>query len=96
VQSLGNMLIHIIFIGADGLDSDWGCSCYHSEEAELNAALVRLARRRVAVVDHSKFGIVANWRICETEQLNTIVTDTDATDDMIVPFRTAGIEVIRT
>ena len=94
-RSLESMLIHTLFIGADGIDAEWGASCLSSEEAELNCTMVAHARRHIAVVDHTKFAVVANWRICETRNLHTLVTDTGATDEMIAPFLKLGIEVIR-
>lgn len=95
IRSLENMLIHTIFIGADGIDAEWGLSCFSSDEAELNAAMVRQSRRHIAVVDHTKFGTIANWQICKATILQTLITDTGATDEMIAPFQKLGIEVIR-
>ena len=95
VQSLERMLIHTLFIGADGIDAAWGASCLSSDEADLNSAMAKLARRRIAVVDHSKFGVVAGWRICQTQDLHFLITDTGATDEMIEPFRQAGVDVRR-
>jgi DeoR family transcriptional regulator, aga operon transcriptional repressor len=95
VQNLGNLLIHTLFVGADGLDAEWGASCHNAEEAEFNAALLRRARRRIGVVDHTKLGEVAGWRICETAALQAIITDTGATDEMIAPFEAKGIRVHR-
>jgi DeoR family transcriptional regulator of aga operon len=94
-RSLENMLIHTMFIGADGIDAQWGLSCFSSDEAELNGTMVRHARRHVAVVDHTKFGVIANWRICETPVIQKLITDTGATDEMIAPFQKLGIEVVR-
>ncbi len=95
IHSLENMLIHTMFIGADGIDADWGLSCFSSDEAELNGTMVRHARRHIAVADSTKFGVVANWRICQTSVLQTLITDTDATDEMIATFQKLGIEVLR-
>ena len=53
------------------------------------------ARRHIAVVDHTKFGVVGNWRICDTATLKTLITDSGASDEMIAPFQKLGIEVIR-
>jgi DeoR/GlpR family transcriptional regulator of sugar metabolism len=94
-QSLSRVMIHVLFIGADGIDAKSGVSCYDPEEAQLNAAMVKHARKKVAVVDHSKFGIVAGWRICPTDELDVLVTDSGATDEMVAPFEEAEIEVIR-
>lgn len=95
IRSLENILIQTIFVGADGFDAKWGISCHSTDEAELNGAMVRKARRRIAVADHTKLGLVAQWRICEPKEIHTLVTDTGATDAMIEPFRKVGIEVIR-
>jgi DeoR/GlpR family transcriptional regulator of sugar metabolism len=95
IRSLENMLIHTMFVGADGIDPEWGLSCFSSDEAELNATMVRHARRHIAVVDHTKLNVVANWRICETSTIKTLITDTGATDDMIAPYQKLGIEVLR-
>lgn len=94
-QSLSRVMIHVLFIGADGIDAKSGVSCYDPEEAQLNAAMVKHARKKVAVVDHSKFGIIAGWRICSTDELDVLVTDSAATDEMVAPFEEAEIEVIR-
>ena len=95
VNSLQQMLIHTLFVGADCIDGAWGASCLSADEANLNAAMVKLSRRRIAVVDSSKFGKIAGWRICETSDLHMLITDVKATDEMIEPFRRAGVEVLR-
>ena len=95
VDSLKQVLIHTLFIGADGIDGSWGMSCLSPDEANLNAAMVKIARRRIALVDSSKFGKVAGWKICEPRELNMIITDRRATDQQIKPFLKLGIEVVR-
>lgn len=95
LRSLDNMLIHTLFIGADGLDADWGATSFDQDEGELCRAMVERARRHIAVLDHTKLGKVANWGICQARSLHTIVTDTNATDEMIAPFRDMGVQVIR-
>ena len=94
-QSLSRVMIHVLFVGADGIDAKSGVSCFDPEEAQLNATMVKHARKKVVVVDHSKFGIVAGWRICSTDEVDVLVTDSGATDEMVAPFEQADIEVIR-
>ena len=95
IRSLDNMLIHTLFIGADGLDPEWGATSFDQDEGELARTMVEHARRHVAVVDYSKLGRVAGWRICQARILHTLVTDTNATDAMIAPFIDMGVNVIR-
>jgi DeoR family transcriptional regulator of aga operon len=94
-RSLSQLLIHTLFIGADGIDPKSGVSCYNPDEAQLNSAMVKHAQRKIAVADHSKFGVVAGWRICPTSELDILITDSGATDEMVAPFEKAQIQVIR-
>ena len=95
LKSLDNMLINTMFVGADGIDAVWGASCFNADEAELNGTMLKLSRRRVAVVDSTKLGVVVNWRICKPTELNILVTDTGADDEAIAPFEKLGIDVMR-
>ena len=94
-QSLSRVMIHTLFIGADGIDAKFGVSCFNPDESQLNSTMVKHAQRKVAVVDHSKFGVVAGWKICRTSDLDILVTDSGASDEMITPFVRAQIEVMR-
>lgn len=94
-QSLSHLLISTLFVGADGIDVKHGVSCFSPDEAQLNSTMVKHAQRKVAVVDHSKFGVVAGWRICPTSDLDILITDSGATDEMVEPFAKAEIQVMR-
>ena len=94
-QSLSHVMIHTLFIGADGIDAKYGVSCFSPDESQLNSTMVKHAQRKIAVVDHSKFGVTAGWRICPTSDLDILVTDTGATDEMIAPFEKAQVQVMR-
>jgi DeoR family transcriptional regulator of aga operon len=94
-QSLTHLLISTLFVGADGIDAKYGVSCFSPDEAQLNSTMVKHAQRKIAVVDHSKFGVVAGWRICPTSDLDTLITDSGATDEMVEPFEKAQVQVIR-
>lgn len=95
VRSLENISIHKFFLGADGLDVESGATSFDQDEAELLRAMAQRSRSRIAVVDHTKLGTVGNWRICNTADIQTIVTDDGADEANLHPFRNAGIEIVR-
>lgn len=95
MHALDQLVVNVLFIGADGIDAAWGTTCFNTDEAALNGTMVKHAQRKVAVVDHSKFGVVAGWRICQAGDLNVLITDTGASDEAIAPFQKLGIEVLR-
>ncbi len=94
-HALDHVVIHTMFIGSDGIDPAWGITCYSPDEASLNETMVRHAKRKIAVVDHSKFGIVAGWRICQIPDIDMLITDLGTTDEMLEPFKKLGIEILR-
>ena len=95
VQSLSHIVIQTLNIGADGIDAKAGATCYSPEEANVNSAMVRHARRKIAVIDHTKFGKIAGWRICQTSDLDLLVTDSGATDEMLAPFEKMHLKITR-
>jgi DeoR family transcriptional regulator of aga operon len=94
-QSLSHVLIHTLFIGADGVDAKHGVSCFSPDESQLNSTMVKRAQRKIVVVDHSKFGVVAGWKICPTSDIDLLITDAGATDEMVAPFEKAQVKVMR-
>jgi DeoR family transcriptional regulator, aga operon transcriptional repressor len=94
-HSLSHVLIHTLFIGADGVDAKFGVSCFSPDESQLDSSMVKRAQRKIVVVDHSKFGVVAGWKICGTSDIDILITDARATDEMILPFQKAQVHVIR-
>ena len=85
----------IMFLGVDGIDAAQGLSCVHPQEAEFLRAMAGHSKRKVVVTDHSKIGTQAKWMLCPTKDIQTLITDTGATDAQIAPFQELGIEVLR-
>jgi DeoR/GlpR family transcriptional regulator of sugar metabolism len=92
-QAEAMMLSDIMFIGVDGIDAEQGLTCVHPQEAEFLRVLARHTRKKVVVADHSKLGAVSHWLLCPADEVQMVITDRDATDSMIDPFRQMGIEV---
>jgi DeoR/GlpR family transcriptional regulator of sugar metabolism len=63
--------------------------------AALNSVMVRRAREKIVVVDHSKLGVLATYGFCPTRDVNCLITDTGATDEMVAGFVGQGIDVRR-
>ena len=91
IQSISKVFIDTLFVGVNGIDEKRGLTCYNTDEAELNRAMVQQARRKIVIADSSKFGVVANWLIAPTSVVDIIVTDTGVSEEAIRPFRQQGI-----
>ena len=93
VAAMAGLFVDVMFVGVNGIDAQRGLTCSNSDEAEINLNMVRQSKRKIAVADHSKLGVVTNWLICPTDAIDMLITDTDAADSAISAFVERGIEV---
>lgn len=84
-----------MFIGVDGIDAKQGLTCTNPSEAEVLRKLAHHSKRKVVVTDHSKIGTTSKWLLCMTHEIDMLITDTEATDEMIAPFEAMAIAVVR-
>ena len=95
IQTMEQMQVDKVFIGVNGIEAEHGLTCHNPDEAAINRAMVKHARQRIAVADHSKLGIVVTHLICPIGDVQLLITDSDASDEAIAPFLAKGIEVQR-
>jgi DeoR family transcriptional regulator of aga operon len=93
--NMSRVFVDILFIGVNGIDAHHGLTCINADEVEINRSMVRQAKRKIAVADHSKLGVVTKWLICPAKDVDILITDMGATDRMIAPFLDQKIEVRR-
>ena len=63
----------VLSIGA--IDREDGLMDFHVEEAAFSRAVMRRAKRKIVVADHSKFGSHAPVKVCALEDIDLLVTD---------------------
>jgi DeoR/GlpR family transcriptional regulator of sugar metabolism len=85
LESIRTLFTDKAFFGANGVHSEHGVTGRHIEEASMNQSMARQARKRIVVVDHTKFGQIAKHVVCPIRDIDVIVTDTGASDT-IAPF----------
>lgn len=92
--TLGQLSPDICFLGATGVSLDIGITTNDEAESAINRVLVKQAKRTVVVTDSSKLGVVGFSRICQINEVDTILTDSDAPDDVVKALTDAGVEVL--
>lgn len=81
------------FISASGFDLD-GITGFSLEDSFIKSILVQRARQRILLADHSKFGIVAFRHVAPLTSMDTIITDANASEEMIAEVRSLGGDVL--
>lgn len=91
--ALKDVSADLMFVGADGLDSDNGITTFNEGYA-ISAAMAAVAQQVVVVSDSSKFGRKGFNQVLSVKQINTIITDDNAPDDVLATLRQKGKNVI--
>ncbi|MGO9660258.1 MAG: DeoR/GlpR family DNA-binding transcription regulator [Acidimicrobiales bacterium] len=86
--------LDLAILGVDGIDVDGGATAHHEGEASINQLMVSRARQVIIVADASKLGVVAFARICHTDKVSTLVTDSSAEPGAVARLRDRGVTVV--
>ena len=95
VEALNALHVDRLFLGVDGFDLDRGMTTHFEPEAMLNRKMVENAGTVVAITDSSKFGKVCLHRIIAVAELDTLITDKDAPDEIVQAIQQLGVDVQR-
>jgi DeoR family transcriptional regulator of aga operon len=90
---LGEMMCSKLFLGADGIDLEYGITTSNIAEAHLNKHMLKSAQEVIVLADSSKFGKRGFGKICNITQIHHIITDKGAPGSIIQVIREKGIKV---
>lgn len=65
----------LLFFSISSLNEQGEITDYSEEETYLRQALLKHARKRILLLDHSKFSKTATFRLCTLEEIDGIITD---------------------
>ena len=94
IQGLQNVAVDIAFLGAAGVSPAGGFTSPDPFESELKRGMMAIARKVVVVADHSKLATSGFAAFATPDRVQTFITSQGARDEMLLPFRQAGVEII--
>lgn len=84
-----------LFLGVDGIDTEFGLTTTNALEASLNQQMINSSQKIIVLTDHSKFGRRGFSKICGLDQVDMIITDKEVPDALVELLEEKGVEVIR-
>jgi DeoR family transcriptional regulator of aga operon len=93
-RTLEDISAGVLFLGADGIDPNFGVSITNLAESSLNQKMMDVAQVLVILADSTKFGRRGLGRICSLEQVRYIVTDEGVPAGMVKQLEEKGVKVI--
>lgn len=92
-QTIAVLKADVAFVGTNALTLNHGLSTPDAQEGAVKRAMVTNAKKVVALVDSTKFGLDYLVSFATIEDLDTVVTDRDATEQYVNALLDAGITV---
>lgn len=81
------------FFGAHGLSCDAGLTDVSTDEAAVKRPLVERCREVIAVIDATKWGRTGVASFAGLEQVNRVITDAGAPEELVREVQAAGVAV---
>jgi DeoR/GlpR family transcriptional regulator of sugar metabolism len=81
-------------LGVSAIDPAYGVSAAGHAEAEIKQLLVKAAKQRIALADHTKFGKQSFAFVGPVTDFDIVVTDALAGQEYIQQLRDAGVKVL--
>jgi DeoR family fructose operon transcriptional repressor len=94
VRSLQDLRVDVVFLGTNGVSAGHGFSTPDEAEAATKRAMVRAAQRVIVLGDSSKLGREHLVRFATVEEVDVLVTDSEADPGIVAELETMGIEVL--
>ncbi|MFF7938847.1 DeoR/GlpR family DNA-binding transcription regulator [Nocardia gamkensis] len=92
-RALAELRLDELVLGVNAISVAGGAQCRHIDEAGVTTEMVRRSGRVMVVATGEKLERTALARICGIEQVQVLVTDTDANPAAVESIRAAGVRV---
>jgi DeoR/GlpR family transcriptional regulator of sugar metabolism len=93
-RSLNEIRVDKAVLGVSAIDPAYGISTASQAEASIKKLIVKVARERIGLADHSKFGNQGFAYVGPSTDINTLITDSSTEERHIYALRDSGVQVI--
>ena len=93
ISSVCEMFVDKVFIGVDGIHPEHGLTTNYPDQAAVHRSMLRQARQRIIVADHTKMGDIGTALIGPTSDINLIITDKGLSSKIAAQFAAKKIEL---
>ena len=94
LETLSRLRVTVAFLGTNGLSLEHGLTTPDPAEAAVKRATLSIAQHTVLLADHSKIGVASLLGYGDTEQIDTLITDSGLPPDQARDLQDAGLRVI--
>lgn len=93
-QAVMGLHAQVCVMGCTGLSPEQGLTKHDIEAVPVRRRMVENARQVIVVADSSKLGTIGLVKVCDLEEVNTLVTDAGLTAEQKELFEKYGVTVV--
>jgi DeoR/GlpR family transcriptional regulator of sugar metabolism len=93
-EVLAGLNVQTGFFGARGITVEVGLTDVNLNEVTMKRELIKQCRQVVGVIDSRKWGKIAAATFAPLDQVDCIISNTGAPEDLVAQVRQVGVEVI--
>lgn len=94
IMSISQIKADLCFLGTSHLDAIYGLTEFDWEVVQLKRAMLKASKKVVALTISEKINSVQRYKVCDSHQIDTLVTELDPEVPFLEPFRKKGLEII--
>jgi DeoR/GlpR family transcriptional regulator of sugar metabolism len=92
-SSFSQLRFDTCVMGPCGIDAKAGMTTHFLAEAAVKRAAARCSQRVIAVADSSKLGRVAFGHVCDLDEIDILLTDAGADQQIVEELRATGVDI---
>ncbi len=93
IAAAGEIFVDRAVIGVDGVHPIHGFTTNYPDQAAIHNAMLKHARQKIAVADHSKIGAIGTALICPPPGIDLLITDRKADEKHLTALVGKGVRV---
>lgn len=93
VSYLNEVKFDICFLGTNGISVDDGVTDSDMDIVQVKKAMIKASKRMVIMCIAEKLNSVQRIRVCELQQINSLITDLDPADAILQAYRKQHLQL---
>lgn len=93
-EAISRIRADLFFMGATGIHPETGVTTGDREEAAIKSLIARQSAETVVLATREKLGAASPYQIMPLSDVGTLVTVSDLAEEVLDPFRSAGLTLI--
>jgi len=94
LNALADIKFDNCFLGTSYLDFDRGLTEFDWEVVQLKKAMISSSSRVISLTISEKLGTTQRYKVCDTESINTLVTELYPTDLKLEKYHKLGMQIL--